>query len=327
MMRLQYLLAVALVQVGLTAAACCGTDNCPTCRNGGVLQRITVSTFKYSCECPAGFSGDDCSNTTSVTTVTPPFNPCSNSPCKNGGVCEDKGATYQCKCATAYYGTNCDSILHDCTDIKKAQPAAVDGLFYIYLGSALRPVQVPCEFVTAGGGWTVIQRRYDGALDFSKKTFKEYAVGFSDGTKNFWLGNDNIADLVNFGSKIYELRFELGDGTKVETATYNNFKIGGADTKYLLQSVGSFMGTEAAGDSFTFHLNQKFSTQDQDNDSDSTRSCATTYTGAWWYKDCHRSNLNGVYGSTGYATGINWLTFSGHNKSLSSTSMKIRPIG
>ena len=70
-----------------------------------------------------------------------------------------------------------------------------------------------------------------------------------------------------------------------------------------------------------------FTTKDSDNDTDKTN-CAVRFKGAWWYKSCHHSNLNGVYhhgAHTSNADGINWYTWKGHHYSLKATSMKIRP--
>jgi len=71
----------------------------------------------------------------------------------------------------------------------------------------------------------------------------------------------------------------------------------------------------------------QFSTNDNDNDDRSAQSCAQTYKGAWWYKSCHHSNLNGLYlggPHSSHANGINWRTFRGHNYSLKRTEMKVK---
>ena len=71
----------------------------------------------------------------------------------------------------------------------------------------------------------------------------------------------------------------------------------------------------------------QFTTKDQDNDK-SGYNCAVKFKGAWWYNDCHWSNLNGQYlgGShASFADGINWNTFRGYYYSLKRAEMKIRP--
>jgi len=79
----------------------------------------------------------------------------------------------------------------------------------------------------------------------------------------------------------------------------------------------------------TPHLGNKFSTRDRDNDWASHESCAVVYKGAWWYRACHSSNLNGLYlrGShTSYADGVNWAQWKGAHYSLRFTEMKIKPF-
>jgi len=85
------------------------------------------------------------------------------------------------------------------------------------------------------------------------------------------------------------------------------------------------------GDSLRFHLGQKFSTRDQDNDGAPDGSCAVGYKGGWWYESCHLSNLNGHYYHTGnytstYHDGVVWYYWKGIRYSMRSTEMKIRPF-
>jgi len=89
--------------------------------------------------------------------------------------------------------------------------------------------------------------------------------------------------------------------------------------------VGSYSGT--AGDSLKKRGNYSaFSTKDRDNDISSRTNCAVLWTGAWWYKDCHYSNLNGKYLGEGSnsAKGAEWFGFRGL-LSLKFTGMKLRP--
>lgn len=88
-----------------------------------------------------------------------------------------------------------------------------------------------------------------------------------------------------------------------------------------------FSGT--AGDSLARHRGHAFTTKDQDNDSWRRGNCAVEYKGAWWYEQCHHSNLNGVYHNgrhSSYADGVNWYHWRGHNHSVKKAEMKIRPI-
>ena len=83
-----------------------------------------------------------------------------------------------------------------------------------------------------------------------------------------------------------------------------------------------------AGDSLALHRNMPFTTRDQDNDKHADN-CAIKYKGAWWYRGCHQSNLNGFYYGgqhSSFADGVNWLDWTGRHYSLKRTEMKIRPV-
>ncbi|XP_073257456.1 ficolin-2-like [Porites lutea] len=104
------------------------------------------------------------------------------------------------------------------------------------------------------------------------------------------------------------------------------FAVTSERTKYQL-SLGTYSGT--AGDSFSWHRGQPFSTKDQDNDSDILRNCAVSFKGGWWYKNCHESNLNGFYHHGSHSSssdGLNWKTWTGFYYSAKRAEMKIRPV-
>ncbi|XP_003388877.1 PREDICTED: ryncolin-1-like, partial [Amphimedon queenslandica] len=171
---------------------------------------------------------------------------------------------------------------------------------------------VYCD-MSNGGGWTVFQRRMNGKTDFYLN-WDDYQYGFGDLDKEFWLGLYYINRLTAGKSNSLRVDLEDFDGNK-KYATYSTFKVGNADTEYKL-TVSGYAGN--AGDSLSYHNGAEFSTKDQDND-DSSGNCATAYDGAWWYKNRHLSNLNGLYlvGShSSYANGVNWYHFKGYHYSL-----------
>ncbi|XP_056001861.1 ryncolin-1-like [Ostrea edulis] len=138
----------------------------------------------------------------------------------------------------------------------------------------------------------VIQKRQDGSTDFYK-TWTDYKKGFGDPSKNYWIGNDAIHSLTKTSQ---ELRVELLSfaGEKA-FALYSAFKIGDESSKYRL-TVSGYSGT--AGDFLKYHNGMKFTTQDHDND-EWNSNCAVRGHGAWWFKSCDHSNLNGKYANWG----------------------------
>uniref|UniRef100_A0A8C3V785 Fibrinogen C-terminal domain-containing protein n=1 Tax=Catharus ustulatus TaxID=91951 RepID=A0A8C3V785_CATUS len=181
-----------------------------------------------------------------------------------------------------------------------------------------------CDMDTDGGGWIVFQRRWDGSVNFLRD-WDSYKRGFGNQLTEFWMGNDNIHFLTSLGP--CELRIDLRDfENNYYFAKYASFRVLGESEKYRLV-LGDFLGGNA-GDSLSYHRDMSFSTTDQDNDM-SSFNCAREYKGAWWYNDCHYSNLNGIYwmGAHGsYADGINWKTGKEYHYSYKQTEMKFRPV-
>ncbi|XP_078353874.1 microfibril-associated glycoprotein 4-like [Oculina patagonica] len=182
-----------------------------------------------------------------------------------------------------------------------------------------------CDQTTSGGGWTVLQRRLDGSVDFFRD-WADYKSGFGNLTGEFWLGLGKINNLTRSGK--HKLRVELEDTEgNAAYAEYDVFVVANEETNYRL-SVGNYSGN--AGDSLTNHDGYPFTTKDQDNDQSFNHNCAVIQKGAWWYKKCHTANLNGFYHlgnySGGWADGVVWKTWKGIWYSAKTTEMKIRPL-
>uniref|UniRef100_A0A182MGV0 Fibrinogen C-terminal domain-containing protein n=1 Tax=Anopheles culicifacies TaxID=139723 RepID=A0A182MGV0_9DIPT len=133
-----------------------------------------------------------------------------------------------------------------------------------------------------GGNWIVFQRRFNGSVNFYRN-WTEYKQGFGDLRGEHWLGLDKLHSILK--PRKHELLIVLEDFDGVIAyAHYDDFKIGNESEKYVIKSVGRYTGT--AGDSFTYHKDEQFSTYDQDNDKRSIN-CAQSYGGAWWFYTCY----------------------------------------
>lgn len=218
----------------------------------------------------------------------------------------------------------------DCQDVYKAGGMRYEGDYYIKIKpvKAQEPFKVVCKVVN-GTGWTVIQRRQDGSVDFYRN-WEEYKHGFGSQNGEFWLGNEHIYQITNQGS--YKLRIDMEEwnGNKYY-AVYDSFRIEDESDNYRLH-ISRYHGT--AGDSMTTmrddHNGMEFSTFDRDNDRRSLNNCAVHYRGGWWYSDCFESNLNGRFYIEGEHTdffrrnGIQWNSIHYHS-SLKFVEMMIMP--
>ena len=176
---------------------------------------------------------------------------------------------------------------------------------------------------TDGGGYLVFQRREDGSVDFYRD-YAEYVRGFGDQRGEHWLGLELLHRLTS--AYKFKLRVDLADWSgQTAYASYSTFGIASAADGYRL-SVGGYSGT--AGNGMNPQRNMRFSARDVDQDTWSGN-CATKFRGAWWYSNCHSSNLNSVYERAAvstYADTVVWQLWKGYYYSLKATAMKIKLV-
>uniref|UniRef100_A0A8V5GRJ7 Fibrinogen C-terminal domain-containing protein n=1 Tax=Melopsittacus undulatus TaxID=13146 RepID=A0A8V5GRJ7_MELUD len=183
-----------------------------------------------------------------------------------------------------------------------------------------------CVFPAAEGGWTVIQRRTDGSVDFDQ-LWDAYKNGFGDLRGDFWLGLEKMHRLIQEGR--FNLLIELEDWEGNSQVIQFVFSLGGESTAYTLSLLGPLSGEleNAIGD----FRQLPFSTRDRDHDLKADTNCAKHLSGGWWFSTCGHANLNGKYFRSiprqrhERKQGIFWKTWKGRYYPLKSTTMKIQP--
>ena len=95
-----------------------------------------------------------------------------------------------------------------------------------------------CDQTTAGGGWTVFQKRLDGSVNFYRG-WADYKRGFGNLNGEFWLGLDKLHRLTKSKNR---LRVDLEDTAgKTVYAEYSMFAVTSERAKYQL-SLGTYTG-------------------------------------------------------------------------------------
>ncbi|XP_059486287.1 angiopoietin-related protein 7-like isoform X2 [Neocloeon triangulifer] len=222
--------------------------------------------------------------------------------------------------------TSEDPLPTDCAEIKQEGRFKSSGIYRIQPATSPRPFFVFCELVDRGGGWNVIQNRFEGSVNFYRE-WLDYKHGFGNIGGEFWLGLDKMHQLTN--DKVNELVVELQDFTNQKAfAQYSAFAVGSEVEGFALSFLAGYEGD--AGDSLSYHAGMKFSTRDVDNDQWMDGNCAATHSGAWWYNGCDTSNLNGMYLNGELPEeheykGMYWYDWHGPSYSLMSSRIMIRP--
>ncbi|XP_055858863.1 protein scabrous [Episyrphus balteatus] len=206
------------------------------------------------------------------------------------------------------YESIINKLPNDCSQVEKAtaansNSAAVggttaatsSGLYLIAPAGQNKPVMAHCS----GDGWTTIQRRFDGSVDFNR-SWEAYANGFGSPSGEYWIGNEMLHHLT--ADNCTELKIVMQDiYDNTWYAQYKNFYISPRDDGYRLHIKG-YSGN--ASDALDYQNEMQFSAIDVDRDISNTH-CAANYEGGWWFSHCQHANLNGRYN-----LGLTWFDAS-----------------
>ena len=222
------------------------------------------------------------------------------------------GLIYNCCCL----GYNNNSL-----NVKKS------GVYTIanFCGAKNSSSRTYCDTTSGGGGWTIIERRKDGSVDFTNRDWVEYEDGFGSLDGEFWLGLRSIHCYTHHANWELRIDYQLSNGRR-SYLHYKQFAVGPPEDQYRL-TISGFIGlgsTDVFNDLGSYYgmHNMKFTSRDHDNDLDPNSNRAVRdNSGGWWYKGdalikphAYYNAINGMY------LNDKWITLP------SFMEMKIRPL-
>ena len=189
------------------------------------------------------------------------------------------------------------------------------GVYQIRMKEGHPLVSVWCDMTTDGGGWIVVQRRFDNSTNFNQN-WEAYKWGFGNIHGEFWLGNQYLHWLTNRNETGMEIRIwgERKNG-KTQVETDKEFVVQSEENKYRF--------TLQVGSTSTFGQNQQnraFGAYDETG-----KVMCRKFGGGWWWADCGSMFLNGNMVDGQYKTGVRWVGLTENGReSIRKTLMMIR---
>ena len=166
-----------------------------------------------------------------------------------------------------------------------------------FCGVKCSNTRVYCDTSSGGGGWTVIQRRKDGSVNFFNRDWVEYEDGFGNFHGEFWIGLRSMHCLTSQGHWELRIDYQLKNGTK-SYLHYNKFAVGLPQEQYPLNISG--FDTIGLTNPFININGMKFTSRDRENHFRREYNCGLVR-GGWWHHSCSPIQLNQKYGLSGVA--------------------------
>jgi len=193
---------------------------------------------------------------------------------------------------------------------------------------------------TSERGWSVIQRRINGKINF-ERGWDDYVHGFGSLGGEYWIGLENIHYLTLQNEILYDgtvyfkfpqLRIDLEDWDGIKAfVEYEKYAILPKESNYQVFIIYRPHGPAVLGEHASPLSRVAFSTFDADNDQSQATNMARKYrSGWWWFYLFPFGSLNGPYPKLGGKMSdyniywFYWERINPNNTALKHITMKLQ---